>query len=149
MAEHEAAMRLAIAVAKDNPFYPFGAVIVGAADRVVLAQGVNNGKVSPILHGEIVAINDYLARYGNQGWTETILYTTGEPCPMCISAIIWAGIGGIAYGSSITALAEAGIPQITVSSGAVRDAAPFYHGQILGGILQAETDTLFRNRRRI
>src|SRR3954454_25224383 len=82
MAEHEAAMRLAIAAAKANPFFPFGAVIIGTADRVVLAQGVNNGKVSPIFHGEIIAINAYIARHGTQGWTNSILYTTGEPCPM-------------------------------------------------------------------
>ena len=98
---HETAMRLAIAAAKANPFYPFGAVIVGAADRAVLAQGVNNGKANPILHGEIVAISDYIARHGNQGWADGILYTTGEPCPMCMSAIVWAGISGVVYGSSI------------------------------------------------
>jgi hypothetical protein len=44
LAAHEAAMRLAIAAAKANPFYPFGAVIIGAADRATLAQGVNDGK---------------------------------------------------------------------------------------------------------
>jgi len=94
LAAHEAAMRLAIAAAKANPFYPFGAVIMGAADRTVLAQGVNNSKTNPVLHGEIVAINDYLARHGNQSWADGILYTTGEPCTMCMSAIVWAGIGG-------------------------------------------------------
>ena len=67
LAAHEAAMRLAIAVAKANPFYPFGAVIISAADRTVLAQGVNNSKSNPAHHGEIVAINDYVARHGNQG----------------------------------------------------------------------------------
>src|SRR6516225_9513677 len=61
---HEAAMRLAITAAKANPLYPFGAVIIGAADRAVLAQGVNNSKTNPTLHGEIVAINDYIARHG-------------------------------------------------------------------------------------
>src|ERR1700749_5246742 len=74
-AAHEAAMRLAIAAAKANPFYPFGAVIIGAADRAVLAQGVNNSKTNPILHGEIVAINDYVARHRNRGWADGILYT--------------------------------------------------------------------------
>jgi len=49
---HEAAMRLAITAAKANPFYPFGAVIIGAADRAVLAQGVNNSKTNPTLHGK-------------------------------------------------------------------------------------------------
>jgi tRNA(Arg) A34 adenosine deaminase TadA len=148
LAAHEAAMRLAIAVAKANPFYPFGAVIIDAADRTVLAQGVNNSKTNPVLHGEIVAINDYLARHGNQGWADGILYTTGEPCPMCMSAIVWARIGGIVYGSSITTLAEAGIDQIMVGASAVRDAAPFYRGRIMGGVLRAETDALFRNRQR-
>jgi tRNA(Arg) A34 adenosine deaminase TadA len=148
LAAHEAAMRLAIAVAKANPFYPFGAVIIGAADRTVLAQGVNNSKTNPVLHGEIVAINDYLARHGNQGWGDGILYTTGEPCPMCMSAIVWAGIGGVVYGSSITTLAEAGIGQIMIGASAVRDAAPFCRGRIMGDVLRAETDALFRDRQR-
>jgi len=144
---HEAAMRLAITAAKANPLYPFGAVIIGAADRAVLAQGVNNSKTNPTLHGEIVAINDYVARHGNQGWADGILYTTGEPCPMCMSAIVWTGIGGVVYGSSITTLAEAGITQIMIRASAVRDAAPWYRGRIMGGILRAETDALFRNSR--
>ena len=148
LAAHEAAMRLAIAAAKANPFYPFGAIIIGAADRAVLARGVNRGKTNPILHGEIVASNDYAARHGNQGWADGILYTTGEPCPMCMSAIVWAGIGGIVYGSSIRTLAEVGIPQIMVDASVVRDAAPFYRGRIMGGVLRAETDALFRNRQR-
>ena len=141
-------MRLAIAAAKANPFYPFGAVIIGAADRAVLARGVNKGKTNPILHGEIVAINDYVGRHGNQGWANGILYTTGEPCPMCMSAIVWAGIGGVVYGSSITTVAEADIPQIMIGASVVRDAAAFYRGQITGGVLRSETDMLFRNRRR-
>jgi tRNA(adenine34) deaminase len=149
LAAHEAAMRLAIVAARANPFYPFGAVIIGAADREVLAQGVNNGKTNPILHGEIVAINDYVARHRNQGWADGILYTTGEPCPMCMSAIVWAGIGGVVYGSSIRTLAEAGIVQIMIDASAVRDAALFYRGQIMGGILRAETDALFRDRQRV
>jgi tRNA(adenine34) deaminase len=147
LAAHEATMRLAIAAAKANPFYPFGAVIIEPADRAVLAQGVNNTKTNPTVHGEIAAINDYVARHGNQGWADGILYTTGEPCPMCMSAIVWAGIGGVVYGSSITTLAEAGIAQILIGASAVREAAPWYRGQIMGGVLRAETDALFHNRR--
>ena len=67
---------------------------------------------------------------------------------MCMSAIVWAGIGGVVYGSSITTLAEVGIPQIMVDASVVRDAAPFYRGRIMGGVLRAETDPLFRNRQR-
>ena len=114
----------------------------------MLAQGVNNSKTNPVLHGEIVAINDYVALHGNQGWADGIQYTTGEPCPMCMSAIVWAGIGGVVYGSTITTLTEAGITQIMIGASAVRDAAPFYRGRIMGGVLRGETDALFRNRQR-
>ena len=142
-------MRLAFAAAKANAFYPFGAVIIGAADRAVLAEGVNNSKTNPILHGEIVKINNDVTRHANQGWSEGILYTTGEPCPMCMSAIVWAGIGGVVYGSSISTLAQAGIAQIMIDAGTVRAAAPFYRGQIMGGVLRAETDALFQSAARI
>src|SRR5689334_18904905 len=56
---HEQAMRLAIAEARGNPAFPFGAVILRAADRQVMATGVNRGAANPTFHGEIVAINDY------------------------------------------------------------------------------------------
>ena len=90
---HEQAMRLAIAEARHKPAFPFGAVILRAADRQVMATGVNEGAANPTFHGEIVATNDYIARHGNRGWGEMILYTTGEPCPMCMSAMVWAGGG--------------------------------------------------------
>jgi tRNA(adenine34) deaminase len=146
---HEQAMRLAIAEARANPAYPFGAVIVRAADRQVLASGVNNTAANPTFHGEIVAMNDYVAQHGNRGWGEVVLYTTGEPCPMCMSAMVWAGIGGVVYGTPITKLAQYRINQILIPSTTVKGASPFYHGFILGGVLEAETDALFRNRKRL
>jgi tRNA(adenine34) deaminase len=145
---HEQAMRLAIAAARANPFFPFGAVIVRAADREVMATGANNRRANPTFHGEIVAINDYVARHGNQGWGEVILYTTGEPCPMCMGALAWAQIGGIVYGTPIETLQKLGIEQILLPADAVIRAAPFYRSEILGGVLRSETDALFVNRRR-
>jgi tRNA(adenine34) deaminase len=145
---HEQAMRLAIAAARANPFFPFGAVIVRAADREVMATGANNRRANPTFHGEIVAINDYVARHGNQGWGEVILYTTGEPCPMCMGALAGAQIGGIVYGTPIETLQKLGIEQILLPADAVIRAAPFYRSEILGGVLRSETDALFVNRRR-
>ena len=141
-------MRQAIAVSRRNRFFPFGAVIVRATDRQIMATGVNNGSANPILHGEIVAINDYVSQHGNQGWEEVILYTTGEPCPMCMSALAWARIGGVVYGTSIETLCKVGIDQILLPATAVISAAPFYRGEILGGVLASETNALFTNRER-
>ena len=140
-------MRLAIAEARGNPVFPFGAVILRAADRQVMATGFNKGASNPTFHGEIVAINDYVARHGNRGWAQAILYTTGEPCPMCMSAMVWAAIGGVVWGTSIEQLRRFGINQISIPATTVIGAAPFYHGGILGHVLQAETDALFRNRK--
>jgi tRNA(adenine34) deaminase len=145
---HEAAMRQAIVEARNNPAYPFGAVILRAADRRVMAAGVNKGTANPTYHGEIVAIDDYVSRHGNRDWGEMILYTTGEPCPMCMSAIAWAGIGGVVWGTSIAKLHRFGINQILIRASAVSAAAPFYHGFLRGHVLAAETDALFRDRKR-
>ena len=147
-ATHERFMRLAIEQARRNPAFPFGAVIVRAADLRLMAEGANEGSRNPILHGEMRTIQDYVERHGNQGWGETILYTTGEPCPMCMSAIVWAGIGGVVWATSIATLKEVGFDQVDIASPAVAAAAPFWRGGILGGVLAAETDRMFENRPR-
>jgi tRNA(adenine34) deaminase len=149
LAVHEQAMRLAIAAAQGNPAWPFGAVIVRQEDREVMASGVNNRAANPTFHGEIVALNDYVARHGNEGWGGLVLYTTAEPCPMCMSALAWAEIGGVVYGTSIASLEQYGINQIRISAASVTDAAPFYRGFLLGDVLRAETDALFLNRKRL
>ena len=145
---HERGMRLAIQAARANPVFPFGAVIVRAADHAVMATGVNTGSANPTLHAEITAINDYVMRHGNRGWEELILYTTGEPCPMCMAALAWTRIGGVVYGTSIEKLRDFGIDQILLPATAVIAAAPFYQGEIHGPILASETDALFASRKR-
>ncbi len=145
-------MRLAIAEARGNPMYPFGAVIVrpGANDAAgeTMARGVNNSRVNPILHGEIACMNDYVSRHGNTGWSDMVLYTTGEPCSMCMSALVWAGIGGVVFASSIQGILAAGIGQINITARQVAEASPFYSGLLLGGVLAAETDKMFLDRKR-
>lgn len=145
---HEQYMRLAIEQARYNPAFPFGAVIVRAGDGRVLGAAVNRGRDNPTLHGEVAAIHDYVERNGHGGWGETVLYTTGEPCPMCMSAIIWAGIGGVVYATSIAGLKAAGFHQIDVVSAEVARTAPFWNGTIRGGVLAPETDRMFAERPR-
>jgi tRNA(Arg) A34 adenosine deaminase TadA len=94
-------------------------VIVRAADQKVMATGTNNGRANPLLDGEIVAINDYVAGLGNHGWGEVVLYTTDEPCPMCMGALAWARIRGVVYGTPIETLQKLGIDQILLPATAV------------------------------
>ena len=139
----ESAMRRAMAVARRNAAYPFGAVITRIADGHLMAEGVNASSKNPMLHGEVAAIEDYLHRHGNRDWSEMALYTTAEPCAMCMSALVWAGIGGVVFGTSLAGLKRAGIDQIDIPAATIIAASPFWHGELLGGELADETDRLF------
>ena len=98
-------MRLAIAEAlegiRQGHGGPFGCVVV--KDGKVIAQGHN--KVlkmrNPILHGEIDAIEASCRRLGTHDLSGCEIYTTGEPCPMCLGAILWANIGKVYYGCNV------------------------------------------------
>ena len=147
-AQHEQWMRLAIAQGRKNPSYPFGAVIVRPPVGEVMAEGTNDSRSNPTLHGEIACMNDYVRRHGNVDWGSMVLYTTGEPCVMCMGALVWAGIGGVVFGTSIDGIRQAGIGQIAISARQVAEAAPFYKGLLLGGVLSVETDRLFLERRK-
>ncbi|MDG1895367.1 MAG: nucleoside deaminase [Fuerstiella sp.] len=104
---HEQFMSRAIEVAKENPWDPFGAVIVDRETKVIVSEGVNRSSGNPILHGEIDAINNYAAT-GTSEWSRLTLYTTAEPCPMCMSAILWSGISSVVFGASIPTLMKLG-----------------------------------------
>jgi guanine deaminase len=78
---------------------PFGAVVV--RDGVILGEGRNNvvpGQ-DPTLHAEVVAIRAACAGLGTHDLRGATLYTSCEPCPMCLAATWWARISGIVYGN--------------------------------------------------
>ncbi len=139
--DDEKFMRLALAEAARGDF-PFGAVIV--RDAEVLAAGHNSGITTndPTAHGEMVAIHRFLAGHPAAELQGTTLYTSGEPCPMCMSAIVWCGIGRVVFAASIEELSTK-IGQIMVTSRAIADAAPFATVSITGGVLASEALALF------
>lgn len=80
---------------------PFGTAIV--KDGVVIETGhnmvlANNDSTA---HGEIVAIRKAEQKLGTFDLSGCELYTTGEPCPMCLAACMWANIDRIYYGCTI------------------------------------------------
>ncbi|MEI5522146.1 nucleoside deaminase [Streptomyces brasiliscabiei] len=148
---HERFMWLAVEEARKNPEWPFGAVIVDSRTGEVLGSGVNSGADSPLLHGEVVAMNDYVRRQGNQGWAGTTLYTTGEPCSMCMSALAWADVRRVVWASSIDEIRRTDIIQIALSAREVAAAARSFYTPdlLLGGVLADHTNQLFREARRL
>lgn len=101
--EDEHFMRMAIAEAAQADF-PFGAVIV--RDREVLAKGRNLGKTTndPTAHGEMVAIRRFVSVHAAAELAGSTLYTSGEPCAMCMGAILWCGIGRLVFAASVDEL---------------------------------------------
>ncbi len=80
---------------------PFGCVIV--KDGEIIGRGHNMVLVAndSTAHGEIVAIRNAEQQLGSYDLSGCILYTTGEPCPMCLYAILWANIDAVYYGCTI------------------------------------------------
>ncbi|MGZ9410769.1 MAG: nucleoside deaminase [Methylocystis sp.] len=142
--EDEGFMRLAIAEAAKGDF-PFGAVIV--RDGKVVATGRNLGVTNndPTAHGEMVAIRRFVADNPAKDLKGATLYTSGEPCPMCMGAIVWCGLGRVVYAASIEQL-EKRIGQIMITSKAVAQAAPFETVEITGGVLATEALALFAKK---
>ncbi|QJE96769.1 nucleoside deaminase [Luteolibacter luteus] len=87
---------------------PFGAVIV--KDGEIIGEGHNRVVATndPTAHGEIVAIREACQRLGSFSLEGCEVYTTGEPCPMCLGAIHWARVSRIYYGFSIEDAATIG-----------------------------------------
>jgi guanine deaminase len=105
-------MRRAISLALENIRSgrggPFGAVIV--KDGHIIAEGTNRvtSTNDPTAHAEVVAIREACRALGDFQLTACDLYTTCEPCPMCLGAIYWARPARIFYAGTAADAAAAG-----------------------------------------
>lgn len=138
----ETFMKLALAEAAEAAF-PFGAVIVKNGE--VLARGHNRTGVDhdPTAHGEMVAIRAFLAAHGPEALKGTTLYTSGEPCCMCMGAIIWCGISRLVFAASVTQI-ETKLDQIAISAEEVANKALFSPIEITGGVMADDAMRLFK-----
>jgi guanine deaminase len=105
-------MRRAIALAIENVRSgrggPFGAVIV--RDGIIVAEGTNlvTSTKDPTAHAEVVAIRRACAQLGTFQLEGCEIYTSCEPCPMCLGAIYWARPAKLYFGGTHKDAATAG-----------------------------------------
>ena len=110
--QHEKFMRLAIAMSEKNVLEslggPFGAVVV--KDGKIVAKSGNKVTTTndPTAHAEVSAIRMACKKLQTFDLTGCVIYTSCEPCPMCLSAIYWARIGVIYYANTKTDAASIG-----------------------------------------
>ena len=142
--DDERFMRIAIEEARRADF-PFGAVIV--KDGRILARGRNLGRTQrdPTAHGEMVAIRRTVAAFGGGILKGATLYTSGEPCAMCMGAILWCGMGRVVFAASLEQLATV-IDQIMITSADLAARAKFAPIEITGGVLADEAMVLFKKK---
>ncbi|KAF2091769.1 guanine deaminase [Saccharata proteae CBS 121410] len=145
------------------PFAAFGSVIVnhtapGLGELVCIGANANSKTGNPTLHGEMAAIENCTtiltdpsgpynlsASEALDAFTDLSLYTNAESCPMCASAIRWAGFREYIYGTSIETLVEQGWGQIRVSSLYIFQESFDLPDQsrLIGEVLTNETDPYF------
>jgi tRNA(Arg) A34 adenosine deaminase TadA len=94
------AIRLSIQMMRRGKGGPFGAVVVRKGE--VVGRGCNRvtSTNDPTAHAEIVAIRDACKRLKTFHLDDCDIYTSCEPCPMCLSAVYWARIRKLFYGNT-------------------------------------------------
>ena len=105
-------MRRAIALATENVTSgrggPFGAVVVRNGEIVATGTNLVTSSNDPTAHAEVVAIREACKALGDFQLTGCTVYTSCEPCPMCLAALYWSRCDAIFYGNSAADAADAG-----------------------------------------
>lgn len=80
---------------------PFGSVIVQDDKVIGLGHNMVLKNNDSTAHGEVTAIRDAEQKLGTYDLSGAEIYTTGEPCPMCLAACMWANLSKVYYGCTI------------------------------------------------
>jgi len=139
-------LRLAISAARDGITAgqsPFGSVIVRDGAVVATAHNTVWRDTDPTAHAEVNCIRAASGDLGTIDLSGCDLYTTCEPCPMCLSAIHWAKIRRVVYGAGIADAAAAGFSELRVPA---RELARMGGSNLVveGGLLAEECRALFQ-----
>ncbi len=125
MSSHEDLMRRAIDISAEqmraNKGGPFGAVI--AKDGEIIAEGWNKvtSANDPTAHAEVEAIRHAGSVLGTFDLSGCVIYTSCEPCPMCLSAIYWARLDCIYYANTRTDAADIGFDDALIYDEVAKD----------------------------
>ncbi len=105
-------MRLAIESARqgvrDNDGGPFGACLVRGGEMVIVEHNTVLRDQDPTAHAEVNAIRAACRKLGTFSLGDCELYTTAEPCPMCLAAIYWSRLARVHIGVSRDVAAQFG-----------------------------------------
>lgn len=143
MAGHEARMRLALRQARraaEAGEVPVGAVVFNGGALAGQAWNQTRTLKDPTAHAEIIAITQAAAAAGDWRLTDSILYVTKEPCPMCAGAIVLARIPLVVWGMS-DPLRGGAVSRFNI----LQSAELNHRSEVLSGVLEEECAALIKD----
>ena len=143
--ENKLFMQKAIEIAKigiKKGQTPFGVCIVKDGKIVSCCHNIVWKTTDITAHAEINAIRQACKKLRTIDLSGCTLYSTTEPCPMCFSAIHWARIGRIVFGTSISDAKKAGFNELQISNNSMKKIGSS-NIKIIGGLMKKECSPLF------
>src|SRR5437763_1302415 len=121
---------------------PFGSVIVRGGEVVAATHNTVWATTDPTAHAEVNCVRAAAGKLKAINLHGCTLYSTTEPCPMCLSAIHWAKIERVVFGATIAAAADAGFHELFVTAKELAELgiSPL---KVETGLLQADAAALF------
>lgn len=122
---------------------PFGACIVKDGKTIACAHNTVWKDKDSTAHAEVNAIRQACKKLKSIDLSGCVIYSTTEPCPMCFSAIHWARVGKIIYGTAIADAKKAGFNELQVSDETMKKTGKS-RIVIKGGVMKEECAVLFK-----
>ena len=119
---------------------PVGAVLVADGDVIAAAGNEKELRRDPTAHAEILCLRAGAERLGSWRLTDSTLYVTLEPCPMCAGAVVWARVARLVYGPQ-DPLAGAAYSLYNI----VQDPRLNHSVDLVTGVLEEESAELLRS----
>jgi tRNA(Arg) A34 adenosine deaminase TadA len=138
-------MKLAIAKTEEGIAAgqsPFGAIIVKDGEVIALTHNTVWQTTDPTAHAEVNCIRSAATALATIDLKGCTMYSTCEPCPMCLSAIHWSKIDRVVFGATIADATEAGFSELHIDAAKVAELgrSPL---KVEGGLLREECAALF------
>lgn len=144
--QDERFMRVALNSIPSDARRPFACVLVDLSTQSILERmsSATDGQQEP--HVIVEVMRQAATAMPRIARDRLCLYSTAEPCPVCLSAMVWFGVPRLVFGIGNGTLKRLGYTRINISASEFVQRAPFVNCTVVGGVLATEVEPFFRGR---